>query len=67
MVEDSAFRLAVVRRLGGGLRRTSAAQQQPLVCQLAGPAGPCGRPLTMHHACSCGVGGGAVRRRNRLA
>lgn len=65
LVEDTAFRVAVVRRLGGGICAVGGGPA--IACNLRGRDGPCGRPLNMHHACSCGVGGCAIRRHNRLS
>ena len=64
IMDDDAFKVSVAFRLGGGLRFAGGHSG---VCALRSREGPCGAPLSHHHATTCQCGGHIVRRHNRCS
>ena len=65
IMDDESFKIAVARRLGGGLRPSSGA---PMPCQHVGPRGPCTGQIDVSggHASTCAVGGLVIQRHDRV-
>ena len=65
LMDDESFRIAVARRLGGGLRPTAGV---PMPCQHRGARGPCSGQIDGlgRHPSTCPVGGFVIQRHDRV-
>ena len=66
LMDDMPFRVALAKRIGGGLRPTQAT---PIPCRHSGGNGGCTGVIAAdgRHASICAVGGFAIQRHDRVA